>query len=108
MKNSESERPFFSATGRSAAYALRVEKRNTLYREGPCFFSKEEHSEKTPSPAKEIYSIVWSHHWCGYTERQSPLTNILMGDMSNLKISEAHALENSSIPLLPDIPDHIQ
>jgi hypothetical protein len=72
-------------------------------------FSKGEHySKETASPAKETYSIIWIHHRCGYTERQCPLTNILIGDMSDLKVSKAHALENSSFPLLPDIPDHIQ
>jgi hypothetical protein len=72
------------------------------------FFSKREYYEETASPIKETYLIIWNHHRCGNTELQCPPTNILMGDMSGLKVSEAHTLENSSIPLLPDIPYHIQ
>jgi hypothetical protein len=71
------------------------------------FLQKEKHSEKTPHKSNQAYSVVWGHHWSGYTEHQSPLTNVLVRDMGNLRISEAHSLENSSIPLLSNIPEHV-
>jgi hypothetical protein len=34
--------------------------------------------------------------------------NVLICDISDLKISEAHTLKNSSIPLLANIPDYVK
>jgi hypothetical protein len=54
------------------------------------------------------YSIIRGHDRCGNPKRKGVLTDVLVSNIGHLDVRPTNPLEDSSIPLLPDVPDDVK